>query len=199
MADYIEFTVNVNENTGSDSQSSIDGKVKNSSNRPSENDKLINQARDNMKENKSEEEKKDINGKAIKSYIMNNVVKQSANTAIRLAEEYTTQQYKYSGNTALMNRFNNTVSSVKDVYSFGSSVVGYTTAGATVGGGWGAAIGAILGLVMESINLNTEYNSKRASLDWELNNEKFSGIMTANRLGLVTASRGRIAFNEFLM
>lgn len=197
MADYIEFTVNVNENQSTDSQSVIDNKVKNNSDKNDEVKKLENQARENMAENNSSENT-GINTKALKSYIMTNVVKNGANTAIRLAESYASQELLYSGNTAMMNKFNNRVSGVKSFISSATGVIGYATAGAQFGG-YGAIIGAIIGLVSEGINLTTEYNTKRAQIEWNLETDRLSGQMAMNRLGLASSVRGRIAFNEFKM
>lgn len=198
MADYIEFTVNVNENQATDSQSVIDNKVKNNSEKDNETKKLENQARENMAEN-NESESGGLNTKAIKGYIMTNVVKAGANTAIRLAESYAAQNLLYGGNSARMNRFNNTISGVKGVVGTATGILGGITAGASVGGFWGGVIGGIIGVVGEALNLTTEYNSKRAQIEWNLETERLSGQMAMNRLGLASATRGRISFNEFKM
>ena len=99
----------------------------------------------------------------------------------------------------MMNKFNNTVSGVKGVINTGTSIIGAGTAGFAVGGAVGAAIGSILGIVNEAINLTTEYNTKRAQIEWDLETERLTGTMAANRLGLASSVRGRVAFNKFKM
>ena len=108
MADYIEFTVNVNEDSSVDSQSSIDEKVRNSSDRPSEDSKIIKQARENMRDNSGDNKSQtNMDVKGIKSFILNDVVKESLNTGIRIAQNSAIQEFTYSGNSSAMNRMNN--------------------------------------------------------------------------------------------
>lgn len=197
MADYIEFTVNVNENQASDSESVINNKIKNNSDKSDETKKLENQARENMSEN-NPTESGGINTKAIKAYIKTNIVKNAADTSIKLAEAYASQQLLYSGNTAMMNKFNNKISGIKAGVSSVSNIATSTAAGAALGP-YGAIAGAILGVVNEAIDLMVNYNTKRAQIEWNLETDRLTGHMAMNRLGLASAVRGRVAFNEFKM
>lgn len=198
MADYIEFEIKINEDSAVDSQSSIDDKIKNTSNRDINDTKLTKQARENMKENNpSDSTSGGINGKALKGFIINNVVKEAANTGIRIVEETAIQKFKYSGNSAAMNKMNNTINNVKSAVSIGTTIAGYTAAGATVGGPWGAAIGAVVGTVYSLVDSMISYNSNNAQLQWDLQNERINAQIEANRLGIAAAGRGRISFREF--
>lgn len=199
MADYIEFTVNVNEDSAVDSQSSIDEKVKNSSDRPSEDSKLVNQARENMKENSGDNSEDKISGKGVKSFIMNNVAKEAINTGIKIAQEAAIQEFTYSGNTAQLNKMNNKINEIKSGISFGTNILGYTAAGASMGGPWGAAIGAVLGTVMSVVDSVISYNTNNSKLQWELQKESMDAQATLNRLGISSTGRGRIPFREFKM
>ena len=196
MADYIEFTVSVNENSSVDSQSSLNDKVKNVSDRPSEDVKLTNQARENMKENKPANDSENSTGKAVKAFIVNNVLKESINTGIRIAEESAIQSFKYSGNSAAMNRMNNTINQIKSGVSIGTTIVGYTTAGATMGP-YGAAIGAVIGVVMSAVDSMISYNTNNAQLQWDLQKERLTAQGEANRLGIAASGRGRISHRDF--
>ena len=197
MADYIEFTVNVNEDSSVDSQSSINEKVKNSSDRPSDNNKLVKQARENMKNNGSENNGTEIDSKALKAFIVNKVVKQTVDTGIRIAEGNAIQKFQYGGNSAAMNKLNNSINNVKTAVSLGSGVVEYGIAGFSVGGPWGAAIGAAIGVVLGAVDSVISYNNNNSQLQWELQRERMVAQNEANRLGLVAAGRGRISHREF--
>lgn len=197
MADYIEFTVSVNENSGTDSQSSIDERVKNNSDRPSEENKLTNQARQNMRENNSSDTGDAPNGKAVKSYIMNQVVKEAANTGIRIAETAAVQQFTYGGNTAALNKMNNSINHIKSGVSITTSMIGYATAGATMGGPLGAGIGVAVGTIFTLVDSLVNYNTNKAKVEWDLQNDFLQAQMSLNRLGVASSGRGRVSFKEY--
>ena len=199
MADYIEFTVNVNEDSAVDSQSSINEKVRDASDRPSESTKLNKQARENMRENNAGNTSSELDSKAIKAFITNKVIKTSIDTSLRVAEENAIQKFKYGGNSAAMNKMNNTINNIKSGVSIGTNIVEYGIAGFSVGGPWGAAIGAAIGTVMSAVDSIVNYNNNNSQLQWDLQRERLLAANEANRLGLVSAGRGRISHREFML
>lgn len=197
MADYIEFTVNVNEDSGVDSQSAINEKVKNTSDTPLETTKLNKQAITQMQESIDPSFNDKIDPKALKAYIKNQVVKEAVNTGIRIAENVAVQEFTYGGNTAALNRMSNTINHVKHGVSVASGMIGYATAGATMGGPVGAAIGTAIGAIFTVVDSITAYNTNKAKVEWDLQRDMLEAQMNLNRLGVSATGRGRVSFKEY--
>lgn len=190
---YVEFTVNVNEESGTDSSSSIKNKVRDNSDKSEETKKLEKQAKNNMSENNpgddgSGDDKK--SSKTLKGFIATSLLKETTSRAVSLAREVSYQEALYGGSTAEANAVSNTWTNISGVTSSISSVAGWTVAGATFGP-YGAAAGAVIGLVVEAFDLITDYNKRSSEFEWKKQEDRLATQRNMQRIGRVTSSRGR--------
>ena len=188
---YIEFTVNIVEESGTDSNSSINNKVKNNSDTDDELKRLNKQASDEMNENKPEDENSQGN-KPLKSWVVNTVVKEATSRAISIAKDSAMQTALYGGSTADANAMSNTINTLQKTTTSATSVIGMSIAGAAaIGGPIRAIIGLTIGLVTETLDLITDYNKRNSEYQWNIQQDNLETNRNIQRLGRVTTNRGR--------
>lgn len=101
---------------------------------------------------------------------------------------------KVGGNTARTNSINNTISTVEEIAGDISKIGSYTASGASVGGGWGALIGAILGTVVTAVERVQKYGEELQNLKWEIQEQILASEVKGRRLGIVASNRGRSSY-----
>ena len=189
---YVEFTVNVTEETGTDSSSYIDKKVRDSSNKSDDKKELEKQAKKQMEENKPDNDNKESKTtKALKQFLINDIAKQGIQTGIKVAQDIVTQKAIYSGNTAEANRISNITTKVSGISGTVSNIIGGITGGAAIGGGVGAAIGGVISAVTEIVDLVLDYNKRDSEFQFENQAVNMEGQRKARRLGVLITDRGR--------
>lgn len=119
----------------------------------------------------------------------------------KMATNYLTSQYAYTGNSALQNARTNTVSAATDIVSSVGDVASLTIAGATIGaaaGPWGALIGGAIGLVAGAIVECTEkvdsVNSQVLELRYQTETWRDESRKTSERLGFEATKRSRYTY-----
>lgn len=185
----VSLDVNINEKKGTN-EDFIDSKVNNNNDRDRESSDSLKEVSDRREASADDDKNDGKTGKAALKTMATKLLKDTSINAINYAYDNTIQQYMYNGNTAKANQMNNLKTNITGAVGFGSAIVSGAMMGSALGP-YGAAAGAVVALVTESVQLAMDYNSATMKMFYKFQQLGLDAEKNQRRLGIQGSKRNR--------